>query len=105
MSIFSSRLVVFAVTGAVATLVAVTAANSQSGRPNSNAMTCGQVQSMISQRGAVVLSTGQYTFDRYVANLNSCQHGEVLRWDYVPTKDNRRCRVSRCVDPQPWRYD
>lgn len=87
------------------TFVTINAADAQSRRPNSTAMTCGQVQSMINQRGAVVLSTGQHTFDRYVSNRNFCQHGEVLRRDYVPTRDNNRCYVQRCINPQPWRFN
>ncbi|WP_305987661.1 hypothetical protein [Roseibium sp. MMSF_3544] len=75
-------------------------ADAQSGRPDSRAMSCAQVQSMVNQRGAVVLSTGRNTFDRYVANRSYCQHGEVARNDYVPSKDSRRCFVRRCVDPQ-----
>lgn len=77
----------------------------QSGRPNTTGMTCAQVQSLIAQRGGVVLSTGRYTFDRYVANRNFCQHGEVTQRDYVPTRDANRCVVQRCINPQPWRYD
>jgi len=88
-----------------AVLSGTTVSEAQSGRPNSTAMTCTQVQSMITQRGGVVISTGQYTFDRYVANRNFCQHGEILRKDYIPTRDNNRCYVQRCVNPQPWRYN
>lgn len=88
-----------------AVLVTALPSAAQSGRPNSTAMSCGQVQSMINQRGAVVLSTGRYTFDRYVANRSYCQHGEVTRRDYIPTKDNAKCYVLRCINPQPWRYD
>lgn len=68
-------------------------------------MTCAQVQALISQRGGVVLSTGQHTFDRYVANRNFCQHGEILKRDYVPTRDNNRCYVQRCANNQPFYFD
>lgn len=99
------KLAILLAAGSSVTLATVPAADAQSGRPNSTAMTCGQVQSMINQRGAVVLSTGQHTFDRYVSNRNACQHGEILRRDYVPTRDNNRCYVQRCVNPQPWRLN
>ncbi|WP_422374746.1 hypothetical protein [Roseibium sp.] len=99
------KFALFVVAGGSVTLASLPIAEAQSRRPNSTAMTCGQVQSMINQRGAVVLSTGQHTFDRYVSNRNSCQHGEILRRDYVPTKDNNRCYVQRCVNPQPWRIN
>lgn len=94
-----------ALAGGTIALAASQPASAQSGRPLSTAMTCAQVQGMINQRGAVVLSTGQYTFDRYVANRNFCQHGEVAGKDTVPTRDNAYCYVRLCIDPQPWRYD
>ncbi|MCX2724208.1 hypothetical protein [Roseibium salinum] len=78
-------------------LAAVLPATAQSRRPDTRTMTCGEVQSLINQRGAVVMSTGQHTFDRYVANRNFCQHGEVLERDYVPARDNDRCYVQRCA--------
>jgi hypothetical protein len=86
-------------------IAGVTAAGAQSGRPNSTAMTCGQVQSLINQRGAVVLSTGRHTFDRYVANRNFCQHGEFLKREYVPTRDTPRCYVQRCESGRPFRFN
>ena len=84
---------------------AVPQADAQSRRPLSTAMTCAQAQSMINQRGAVVMSTGQYTFDRYVSNRNFCQHGEFLKRDSVPTKDNNRCFVQRCESATPFRFE
>jgi len=99
------KLALLAIAGSSMTIAGMTAADAQSGRPNSTTMTCGQVQSMITQRGAVVLSTGQYTFDRYVANRSFCQHGEVLRRDYVPTRDNNRCYVQRCTNPQRFLFN
>ena len=104
MSSLLTKLVMAAVTGG-ALLAAPTLAVAQSGRPNTTTMSCGQVQSLIKQRGGVVLSTGRYTFDRYVDNRSFCQHGEITQRDYVPTRDNNRCLVWRCANPQPWRYD
>lgn len=74
--------------------------HAQSGRPDSRTMTCGQVQSLINQQGAVVLSTGQYTFDRYVTNANSCFRGQFTRSAYIPTQDTQQCRVLRCSNQQ-----
>lgn len=94
-----------AAAAAALALSAVQPAAAQSGRPDTRSMSCAQVQALISQRGGVVLSTGQYTFDRYVANRNFCQHGEILKRDYVPTKDNNRCYVQRCSNNQPFYFD
>ncbi|WP_428643092.1 hypothetical protein [Roseibium sp.] len=101
LSALTKRLLMAAAAGTL-TLAAV---QPSLARPNSTAMTCAQVQSMIVRNGAVVLSTGQYTFDRYVANLNYCQHGEVLYREYIPTKDSRKCPVQRCGELQRWKWD
>ncbi|TYC67994.1 hypothetical protein FMN63_18360 [Stappia sp. BW2] len=105
MNTLSRKHVIAALAACGAVLVTALPSAAQSGRPNSTAMSCGQAQSLINQRGAVVMSTGRYTFDRYVANRSFCQHGEVTRRAYIPTKDNAKCYVLRCVNPQPWRYD
>ncbi len=97
-----TRLALTVLSGIALTLAAV---QPSLARPNSTSMTCAQVQSMIGQQGAVVLSTGQYTFDRYVSNRNFCQHGEVLRRDYVPTRDARKCQVNRCIDFQTLKWN
>ncbi|MBO6508039.1 MAG: hypothetical protein JJ979_06085 [Roseibium sp.] len=94
----AGKLLSLALAGAFVSLAAIQTADAQTRRVDSRSLTCSQVQSMINQRGAVLLSTGQYTFDRYVSNRNQCQHGEVLYRDTVPTKDNGRCRVQRCAD-------
>ncbi|MBG6145798.1 MAG: hypothetical protein RIE06_05300 [Roseibium album] len=92
--------------GSMALMAAsVQPSDAQSRRPDSRAMTCSQVQSMIERNGAVVLSTGQYTFDRYVYTRNSCQHGEVTRNKWVPTKDVRQCRVRVCIDPMILKFN
>ncbi|MET1413578.1 hypothetical protein ABVF61_14995 [Roseibium sp. HPY-6] len=79
--------------------------DAQSRRPDTRALSCSQVQSLIQQNGAVVMSTGQYTFDRYVYTKNFCQHGEVARNQWVPTKDVKRCRVRVCIDPNILRFN
>ncbi len=61
-------------------------------------LTCGQVQQTILSRGAVVLSTGTYTYDRYVSDRRFCERNETTQLDYVPTRDTPKCPVYRCVD-------
>lgn len=73
-------------------------ANSQ-GRPDSRRMTCEQAYDLVKRNGAVVMSTGRYTFERVVADQRWCQFEEVTERFYVPTRDDRRCRVGfKCVD-------
>jgi len=41
-------------------------------------MTCAQAQALVTTTGAIVMSTGQYTYERFVAHRGFCRHGEVL---------------------------
>lgn len=71
------------------------------GRPDTRKMTCQQVQSLIQQRGGVVLTTGQYTYDRYVAGRRWCNHPEIPVTVRVPAKDTNSCVVRNCQSV-PW---
>jgi hypothetical protein len=79
-----------------------TVAHAQGRRPDTRTMSCEQVQSLIGARGAVVMSTGQHTYDRYVTDRFQCMlSGEVAVRAYVPATDAARCPVWRCeiIDP------
>lgn len=101
----AGNLMLLALGSAALVFVSFHPADAQSRRPDTRAMSCSQVQSLIKQNGAVVMSTGQYTFDRYVYTKNFCQHGEVARNQWVPTKDVKRCRVRVCIDPNILRFN
>lgn len=80
-------------------------ANSQ-GRPDSRRMTCNQAHNLVQRHGAVVMSTGRYTFERVVASRRWCQLSEATEWFYVPTRDERRCRVGyKCVSDDLYDWD
>lgn len=86
---------------AAATLLAASAAHAQ-GRPDSRQMSCGQVQALIEDRGAVVMTTGQHTYDRFVQNRHQCfSIGEVGVRTHIASRDSASCPVYRCevVDP------
>ncbi|MEJ8476264.1 hypothetical protein [Roseibium algae] len=51
-------------------LLASTAANGQA-RPDTRDMTCTQAQALVKQRGEVVMTTGQYTFERFIADART----------------------------------
>lgn len=71
------------------------------GRPDARSMSCEQVQSLILSNGAVVLTTGQHTYDRYVANRSFCNREETPVMESLSTTDTNRCRVYRCeFDPR-----
>jgi hypothetical protein len=66
-------------------------------------MTCAEVTALVAQQGAVVLSTGEFTYDRYVSGPGACLPGEAARRSTVPTSDSGRCalKVCRTIIRQP----
>lgn len=67
-------------------------------RPDARSMTCEQVNNLILGNGAVVLTTGQYTYDRYVADGRFCSFPYTTRPDSISTRDGA-CTVLRCGEP------
>lgn len=49
---------------------------------------------MVMARGAIVLGTGQFTYDRYVRDRDFCEIDEYLDPAYVPTRDTPQCFVG-----------
>jgi hypothetical protein len=70
-------------------------------RPDTRAMTCEQVLSLIEQSGAVSMTTGDTTYNRLVADRRFCTSSEIAEPTRVPTADTDRCRVKVCVDDEP----
>jgi hypothetical protein len=76
------------------------------GRPATMAMSCGQAQSMVRARGAVVLTTGQYTYDRFVSDQRFCSFDEETVPTWAPTRDSRQCMVGyRCEQRRSFPFD
>lgn len=69
-------------------------------RPDSRALSCDEVQGLIAGNGAVVLTTGEVTFDRYVASRQFCSHPNVPVLTYIASRDTNQCPVYRCGDAQ-----
>jgi len=63
-------------------------------RPDTRTMTCSTAVSIVQSRGAVILSTGRFTYDKYVKNHAYCNINEAIRRAYVPTADTNRCNVG-----------
>jgi hypothetical protein len=57
-------------------------------------MSCADAQALVASQGAVVLSTGEFTYQRYVATPGHCLVGEGASTGYAPTQDMPRCRVG-----------
>lgn len=62
-------------------------------------MSCQATAGLVTQRGAVVLSTGAHTFDRIVRDQGFCSRSETTAPMWVPTADNPQCFAGyRCKD-------
>ncbi|HEV2571857.1 hypothetical protein [Methylocella sp. CPCC 101449] len=89
----------FAYVLALGMLIAPTGVAMAQGRPLSTAMTCAQAAGIVNARGAVVMSTGPYTYDRYVQHRGFCTPTETTKPDFVPTRDNPTCFIGyRCIE-------
>ncbi|WP_204165644.1 hypothetical protein [Methylobacterium sp. 17Sr1-1] len=76
------------------------AASAQQGRPSTLDMTCGQARSFLAARGAAVLGTGGYTYDRFVRDRSFCEPTQITKNAFVPTRDTPECLVGfRCIEP------
>lgn len=64
-------------------------------RPDVRKMSCAQVQDTIAKAGGIVLTTGNQTFERFVASRDNCMVGEIMRRDTVKAADGN-CSVNRC---------
>ena len=75
------------------------------GRPSTMTMSCGQAQSLVASRGALVLNTGQFTYDRFVSNQGYCQRDEITLMTVAPTADTAQCPVGlRCIPSDVRRF-
>jgi hypothetical protein len=77
-------------------------------RPQTTRMTCGQARALVQQRGAILLGTGGYTYDRFVRDRSFCQVTEVTRRALAPTADDQQCLVGyTCEEPtgRPWPWN
>lgn len=63
-------------------------------RPNTAAMSCGEAAATVARAGAIVLTTGEHTYDRFVAASTFCLGGETTEPGIAPTLDSERCQVG-----------
>lgn len=62
--------------------------------PSTLNMTCAQAANLVASHGAIVLRTGAYTYDRYVAHQGFCALGETTKPAWVPTADSAQCFIG-----------
>ena len=90
---------------AVATALSLlaTAAQAQS-FPSTTGMPCSASHQLVLTQGAIVLSTGGHTYDRFVRDRSFCDVTEYAKTAYVPSRDTPVCFVGyRCKQgPREW---
>jgi len=68
-------------------------------RPSTVDRPCIAAQQLVFARGAVVLGTGGYTYDRFVRDRNFCEFNQYLEPGFAPSLDTPQCFVGyRCKD-------
>jgi hypothetical protein len=67
-------------------------------RPETPNMTCASAAELVARRGAVILYTGDDTYDRYVRDQGFCEREQTVEPARVPTLDRAQCFVGyRCI--------
>jgi hypothetical protein len=76
-------------------------------RPATFTMTCAEAASLVAAEGAIVLTTGRHTFDRFVAHPGYCMLGEYADVGWAPTADALQCTIGYVCRyrPAPWEWD
>ena len=74
-------------------------------RPNTLSMSCAQAAALVSAQGGIVLSTGEFTFDRYVASGAFCLPQDVTRPAFAPTADHPQCRIGFVCRSKVFRFN
>jgi hypothetical protein len=87
-------------------LAAAAAVSAAEARPSTLAMSCAEAAGLVAARGAVVLSTGRHTYDRFVAHAGYCQPDEYADRAFAPTRSGQ-CRLGYVCrpGPPPWEDD
>ena len=78
--------------------ISIATMSSAHARPNTVRMSCGAVQELVERAGAIVMSTGGHTFDRFVSNRSYCTPQERTGPAYVATR-NGLCFAGYTCEP------
>ncbi|MEP3279740.1 MAG: hypothetical protein ABJN26_06950 [Stappiaceae bacterium] len=65
-------------------------------------LSCAQAQNLVQRNGAVVLTTGQHTFRRFVRDRFYCDPDQIVVRTRAPSRDNPRCVVGYTCSMDPW---
>lgn len=89
----------------IALAISLAAASAQAqARPSTVDMPCGASRQLVLKRGAIVLGTGGFTYDRFVRDQTFCDVTEYAQAAYVPSLESPACFVGyRCKQgPRDW---
>ena len=70
-------------------------------RTDARQLTCAQAQTVVREQGAAVLTTGQYTYERFVSDHRFCDGYKQTRPARTVTRDDPACRVGFVCRPRP----
>ena len=80
--------------------VTLVTASLAAARPDATRMTCAEATATVARAGDVVVSTGEFTYERFVASGQFCGRHGVPQPGFSPTRDSPRCQVGYiCVVP------
>ena len=67
-------------------------------------MSCGEAAATVASHGAIVLSTGRHTYERFVSRPGYCEVGMWADRAWAPTADSRSCPLGYVCRhrPAPW---
>ncbi len=83
-------------------VIGLSAIKAQAARVDARKLSCSQAQSLVQERGSVVMTFTPTTYDKIVKNRWFCDIGDNTRSFYTPTADNPRCLVGKkCVPRSP----
>ncbi len=81
-------------------IVPLAAAPALAARPDLRRMSCAQAQDMVVDRGAVVMTTGRFTYQRFVSHQRYCDRWEATVPALAATRDKQQCLVGYiCKEP------
>lgn len=63
-------------------------------RPATPRMSCAAAARLVQRAGAIVLTTGPNTYDRFVKDRRFCQTTEVTKPEWVRTADDPQCFIG-----------
>jgi len=69
-------------------------------RPDVRSLSCARVQAMIDRNGAIVMTTGRHTFERFVNSRRYCENDQRVQPVRIDAADGRCTVRGACrIDP------